>query len=365
MPTLVPLDATGSPAFVDALQRAWDAGDAVLPVDPRLPAAARRAVFDAMRAGEPVEPGDALVVPTSGSTGTPKGVVLTHGAIAASAAGGNAALAADPGSDRWLACLPLAHVGGLNVVVRAVVSGTPLDLLARFDAAAVDASTATLTALVPTAYRRIDPTRWRRILLGGAAAPSGVPANVVSTYGLTETCGGCVYDGVPFPGVDVRVDGDAQVLVRGELTLRCYRDGTDPKGAGGWLATGDAGHWDAGGRLAIDGRLSDLIVTGGENVWPVTVERALRTHPLVGDCVVAGRPDPEWGERVVAWVVPAAGTHTGDAPSLEALRDHVKATLGPWCAPRQLHVVADLPRTASGKVRAPAAGPAPTTARSR
>jgi O-succinylbenzoic acid--CoA ligase len=358
VPRLVPLVATCGREFVDALSRAWDAGDAVLPVDPRLPAAAADALATAMRAGEDVEDGDALVMATSGSTGAPKGVVLTHDAVAAAVRLGNAALDVDPASDRWLACLPLAHMGGLNVVLRAVLSGTALDLLPSFDAAAVSRSGATLTSLVPTALGRLDDdavARWRRILLGGSAPPPSLPPNVVPTYGLTETCGGCVYAGVPFDGVDVHVDpATSEIHLRGPVLLRCYRDGTDPTTPDGWFPTGDAGWVDDDGVLHVDGRLTDLIVTGGENVWPVAVERSLRTHAAIADCVVAGRPDAEWGECVVAWVVLAPGAR--DAPPLDDLRDHVKADLAPWCAPKEIHVVDELPRTASGKVRRPGRG---------
>lgn len=352
MPRLVPLVATGDRAFVDALLRTWDAGDAVLPVDPRLPTAAADALTTAMRAGDDVDDGDALVVATSGSTGDPKGVVLTHDAVAAAVRLGNAALDVEPSSDRWLACLPLAHMGGLNVVLRAVLSGTPLDLLASFDATAVERSRATLTSLVPTALARLGAdavARWRRILVGGSAPPPSPPPNVVPTYGLTETCGGCVYAGIPFDDVEVRIDpATGEIHLRGPLLLRCYRDGTDPKTPDGWFATGDAGRLDDDGVVHVDGRLTDLIVTGGENVWPVAVERSLGAHAAIADCVVAGRPDPEWGERVVAWVVLRDGA---DPPSLDELRDHVKADLAPWCAPKEIHVVADLPRTTSGKVR--------------
>ena len=208
-----------------------------------------------------------------------------------------------------------------------------------------------LTTLVPTAFARIDPGLFRAIVLGGAPVPGGLPPNVVTSYGLTETCGGCVYDGRPFAGVEIRLAGDGQILVRGPVLLRCYRDGTDPKTADGWLATGDAGSLDDEGRLRVDGRLTDLIISGGENVWPAAIERVLRRHPRVEEVAVGGRPDPEWGERVVAWVI--AADHS-DPPTLDDLRSLVKAHLPAPAAPRELVLVHDLPRTPSGKVRPPA-----------
>jgi O-succinylbenzoic acid--CoA ligase len=340
VPRLVAVETDAG--FVARLQRAWDAGDAVLPLDHRLPPARRAQVLERLREGEPVEAGDALVVATSGSTGEPKGVVLTHDAVRASAEAGNAALGVDPAADHWLACLPLSHLGGLGVVTKALLTGIPLTVHAAFDARAVEdlaRHERLLTTLVPTAYARVDPALFRAIVLGGAPVPGGLPTNVVTSYGLTETCGGCVYDGRAFPGVEIQLDGDGQILVRGPVTMRAYRDGTDPRQAEGWLPTGDAGSFDATGRLRVDGRLSDLIITGGENVWPAAVERVLQAHAQVGEVAVGARPDPEWGDRVVAWVVP---TSAGDPP-----------TLGAPAAPQELVLVDDLPRTGSGKVRPP------------
>jgi o-succinylbenzoate---CoA ligase len=279
-------------------------------------------------------------------------VVLTHAAVAASAAATGARLGVDPGRDRWLACLPLAHVGGLSVVTRALATGTPLVVHDGFDAAAVEASAAgdepvTLVSLVPTALARLDPARFRRVVLGGSAMPDHLPPNAVTTYGMTETGSGVVYDGIPLDGVGVRVV-DGQVEVRGPMLLRCYRDGTDPKDAEGWFRTGDAGAWDpAARRLRVFGRVGDMIVTGGENVWPVAVERALAAHPQVREVAVVGRPDPEWGQRVVAVVVP---TDPAEPPTLAALRDAAKAELPAYAAPRDLVLAEALPRTALGKV---------------
>jgi O-succinylbenzoic acid--CoA ligase len=174
-----------------------------------------------------------------------------------------------------------------------------------------------------------------------------VAPNVVTTYGLTETGSGIVYDGRPLEGVEVRIAADGEVHVRGPMLLRAYRDGTDPKDAEGWLATGDVGRLDDG-HLLVQGRRDDLIVTGGENVWPEPVERALAQLPGVAALAVAGAPDPEWGQRVVAYVVAADAARP---PTLADLRARVKEVLPAWCAPRQLVVVDVLPRTALGKVR--------------
>lgn len=336
MATLLPIEARPGPELVDELRRAWDRGDAVLPVDPRLPPPAARALLAALGAGEPVEAGDALVLATSGTTGEPKGVVLTHDAVRASALATSSRLGVDPASDRWLSCLPLAHIGGLSVVLRSLVTGTPL----TFDVE----EPATLVSLVATQLRRMDATRFRTVVLGGAAPPEDRPACCVTTYGMTETGSGIVYDGVPLEGVEVRaVDGELHV--RGPMLLRTYRDGIDPKDADGWLRTGDAGSV-VDGVVHVEGRIGDVIVTGGEKVWPDPVERVLARLASVAEVAVAGRPDPEWGHRVVAWVVPA-----GEPPTLAELRDAVKAELPAYAAPKELVLVAELPRTALGKVR--------------
>lgn len=298
-----------------------------------------------------MEPGDALVVATSGTTGTPKGAVLTHAAVAASAEATSARLGVDPDSDRWLACLPLAHVGGLSVVTRALHTGTPLTVLPGPDPAAVEAAGrhggATLVSLVATALGRLDASGFRAVVLGGASPPAELPANVHTTWGMTETGSGVVYDGFPLDGVELRIVA-GELGVRGPMLARAYRDGTPTLDAGGWLATGDAAEIDGDGRLHVAGRMGDVIVTGGEKVWPDPVEAAVRALPSVAEVAVAGRPDPEWGQTVVAWVVP---TDPASPLALAELRDAVKAVLPSWAAPRRVVVVPSLPRTALGKVR--------------
>ena len=394
MPELVALDLPGGIGFVDALRAIWDTGDAAAPLDPRLPSAARQVMLDALRPtrivgsdgdqhaiadGIGVEEGDALVVTTSGTSGTsgqPKGVVLTHDAIAASADATSARLGVDPARHTWLACLPLAHIGGLAVVTRSIVTGTPVVVLPGFDAEVVEAAGRTgrvsHVSLVATALRRLDPSVFACVLLGGSKAPEALPANVVTTYGMTETGSGVVYDGWPLDGVEVAfrpVEGaetaretrtgsvgvaaavEGEILVRAPMLFRRYRHGDDgrvagPDGAKDWFATGDAGRFDADGKLVVSGRIEDVITTGAEKVWPDLVERTLMAHPGVAEVAVWKRSDPEWGERVVAWVVP-----TDDVPSLDELRQIVADGIAPWAAPKELVLVDDLPRTAAGKVR--------------
>ena len=224
--------------------------------------------------------------------------------------------------------------------------GTRLTVLPGFDRDAVIAAGATLVSLVATALRRIEPAAFRTIVLGGAAPPADLPPNVVTTYGMTETGSGVVYDGRPLDGVDVRIADDGEILLRGPMLLRCYRDGSDPF-VDGWFPTGDLGRWLDDGRLHVDGRAGDLIITGGENVWPEPVEAALRRRPDVADVAVTGVPDDEWGQVVVAVVVPAPGA----VPTLEDLRATVKEQLPAYCAPRRLVLTDSIPRTALGKTR--------------
>lgn len=343
---LVALDLPGGPEFVTELQRIWAAGNAAFPIDQRLPQTAKDNLCSAMRVGESVSPGDALLLATSGSTGIPKGVVLTHDAVAASAEATSSRLGVTS-DDHWLACLPLSHVGGLSVVTRSLHLGSDLTVLPGFDAEAVDESHATLISLVPTALPRIDTERFRKILLGGSHPPADRPPNTVTTYGMTETGSGVVYEGVPLDGVEVRIDGSEEIWLRGPMLLREYRDGYVPLDGSGWLATGDVGRWLDDGRLHVDGRGSDLIITGGENVWPQDVEAILSSHPDIAEVLVRGVEDSEWGQLVEALVVPRPMSQ----PTLKSIRDFVKQSHPTFMAPKRLQIVSDLPRTAIGKVR--------------
>jgi O-succinylbenzoic acid--CoA ligase len=359
--------------------KVWEAGAALFPVDHRLPPSLSRDLMDRavptivvdadgwhrQGAGRLVEVGVALVVHTSGTGGVPKLVQFDRPAIDAAVASSTLALEASP-HDRWLCCLPLAHVGGLLVLFRSILLGAPVTVHPRFDPEAVAAEAdSAFVSLVPTMLVRLldadaDLSHFRAILVGGAVVPAWLAdraraerANVIETYGLTESCGGVVYDGRPLPGTEVRIDGGGEIQLRGPTLMRGYLDDMEATARaftdGGWLRAGDAGWIDAQGRLRVAGRLDDLINTGGEKVWPAEVEAVLQGHPGVAEVAIIGRPDPEWGQRVVAYVVPVDPTAP---PSLETLRDHVALSLPRHSAPRQLVLVPEgLPRTASGKVR--------------
>jgi O-succinylbenzoic acid--CoA ligase len=366
MANLVALDMEPSTAFVAELQRAWDAGDAVLPVDQRLPPSAKAALFEAMapgvvidtdgrqsRPGTEVEDGDALVVPTSGTMGEPKGVVLTHDAVAASARITSRALDIETGADHWLCCLPPAHIGGLSVITRALHTNTALTVQAGIYPAAINQAAdagATLISLVVAALDRVDTKRFRRILLGGSAIPAERADNTVATYGMTETASGVVYEGYPLDGVELRIV-DGEIELRSPTLLRAYRDrsdsvGHDPLTTERWFQTGDGGSLAADGRLSVTGRLAEVINTGGEKVWPVQIERALRALNIADDLAVVGRPDPEWGQAVTAVLVLGGRPE----PHLAEIRDRLRDTLAPFALPRAIETVPSLPRTSLGKV---------------
>ncbi|WP_241386463.1 o-succinylbenzoate--CoA ligase [Rhodococcus sp. CH91] len=350
------------------LQRMLDgSGPALLPVPDGDDRETRRLV-DALCPGDPVAGDVGLVVATSGTTGTPKGAQLSAAALRASGEATHARLGG-PGS--WLLALPAHHIAGMQVLVRSVLGGTEpvvVDVSAGFDPgdlpAAVDAMPGPrrYTSMVPTQLvKALDHpgavtalARLDAILLGGAATPLPIlerartaGLTVVRTYGMSETCGGCVYEGVPLDGVHVRVDDDSRVWLGGTTLASGYRGLPDHPAFAvpGWFRTDDAGTLEDG-VLRIRGRLDEAISTGGLTVVPQVVEAVLAEHPGVREVAVVGLPDERLGQRVTAVVVPAAG----GAPTLAELREHVEASLDATAAPRELQVVDALPLRGPGKV---------------
>jgi O-succinylbenzoic acid--CoA ligase len=343
--------------FIAALDEAWAAGDAVLPLDPAAPDAARERLLEAMRPDELIDDDIALVIATSGSTGEPKGAQLSHAAIQASIRAAHARIGLQP-DDVWLSCLPWHHIGGLQVMLRSRLLGIPLIVHNRFDVERFAEADATLTSLVPTQLAGlldagVDLRRFRAILLGGAAAPRELlrrareaDAAIVTTYGMSETAGGCVYDGRPLDGVEVLVRDDGRLALRGPMLMTGYRMRPDLTAAvlqDGWLITSDLGRVEASGLVEVAGRADDVIVTGGENVMPDDVASVLRRHPAIVDVAVVGVADERWGQRVVAVVV-------GDAPDLGELREWGRALLPAAALPREVVRVRALPILPSGKL---------------
>lgn len=339
-------------------------GDALIPV----PAGA--AAAPTLRVGEAIDDDVAVVVTTSGSTGAPKGALLTAAALTASATATHDRLG---GPGRWLLALPPHHIAGVQVLVRSVVAGTTpveLDVSTGFDVAQLASAVADLglgrryTSLVASQLGKAltDPAataalaRLDAVLLGGGPAPQPVLAaaaaagiTVVRTYGMSETAGGCVYDGVPLDGVRMRIAADGRVVIGGATLAKGYRNPTDPDpfAEPGWFYTDDVGAVDEAGVLQILGRVDDAISTGGLTVLPQLVEAALASHPAVADCAVFGVADDRLGQRVVAAVVAADGCA---APTLDALRAHLAGSLEATAAPRELHLLDALPRRGIGKL---------------
>ncbi|GGI05697.1 AMP-binding protein [Egicoccus halophilus] len=391
---LVALRATPE-RFVTELDRIWADGDAVLPIPANAPAATVQRTLRALRPArfrhldddggfvdEPlgdapdVAEGTALVVATSGSTGRPKGVVLPHEVLQASTRTSVERLGCRDG-ESWLLALPIHHVAGIQVVLRSRALGTE-PVLSAPGGNASDPGGAAHVSLVPTQLMRLLEARaplsdFRNVLLGGArpeaslldaARDAGV--HVVVSYGMTETAGGCVYDGRPLTGAEVEVvaaggtgaeggtvaaDGDTgRIRIRGTLLGSGYRTrtGTVPLvDDDGWFLTGDLGRWRPDGTLEVFGRVDDVVVSGGVNVPAGAVAASLRSHPQVRDVAVTGRPDAEWGEAVVAVLVPRDPQRP---PTLDELREHVRREYPATYAPRAVVVVEALPRDAMGKL---------------
>jgi len=376
----------GGGRLPDLLSAALDGtGPALLPLDPALPGARLAQLLRAFApsaietpdgteriaspgpardGGGGVEPDIAVVVATSGSTGAPKGVQLSAAALQASAAASLARIGAR-GGERWLCCLPGFHVAGLQVLIRSLLAGTAPVITDHVDAEVVAGCRCAYVSLVPTLLRRLldagaPLAAFDAILLGGAAPPAGLlaearaaGARVITTYGMSETCGGCVYDGRALDGVRLRLSDSGLIGIGGPVLFSGYRP-APPGGPGaggaavedGWFWTSDLGALDDAGRLTVRGRADDVINSGGEKVVPGEVESVLGTLDGVRDVVIVGVPDSEWGELVTAVIVPE---DPEQPPELARLRAQARERIPGYAAPRRLILIAEIPMLASGK----------------
>jgi len=358
--------------LIEPLARALDGtGPAILPLDAGLPATRLRQLLGAFgpnvvigpdgeargRSGKRKTAADtAVIIGTSGTTGEPKGVELSATALSHSARASLARIGAR-GGERWLCCLPVTHVAGLQVLVRSLESGTEPTVAAAASVPALSESGCSHLSVVPTQLARLLEAdggaaalaAFSSVLVGGAAPAAGLleraraaGVRVVTTYGMSETCGGCVYDGVPLEGVSVRADSAGLLRISGPVLMNRYHGGPD---LGAEFVTSDLGYL-RDGRVVVRGRADDVINTGGYKVVPGEVADVLASCPGVREVVVVGRPDPEWGERVIAVVVP---DDPADPPGLELLRIHVRGRLPRYACPSEVVLTRAIPVLASGK----------------
>lgn len=301
-----------------------------------------------------------ITAPTSGSTGNPREVRISSAALTASA---TATLDYLGGPGHWLLALPDNRIAGAMVHARAIIGGTEVIRMdaGSFTSTGFAAAAARMprgrryVSLVPTQVRRLlaDATgvaalaTFDAVLVGGAPPDMDLPANAIETYGMTETSGGCVYNGSPLAGVEVRIGTGGTVELSGPMLADGYVDGDDSsfvnQGGRRWFRTTDLGEWD-GKHLSVHGRSDHVIITGGHNVHPASVEQALRQHPTIADAVVTSVPDVEWGNKLVALVVAAPGA-TPEASQLRAELNLPRHTL-----PQAVVSVGQLPYTDAGKI---------------
>lgn len=425
---LIAVDLAPGPEWLALVERAWAAGSAVFPLDRRIPPDRRRIAaleagaacivadggIERLPSSRPVMPGTALVVATAGTSGRSKLVELSFRALEFAVEASRRRLALS-GKEPWIACLPLCHVGGFLILARSLAWGCPLHFAYPADVDALNQlPERSCISLVPTQLwraleARVDLAKFEVVLVGGdrldprlRRRAEAVGARVVETYGLTESCGGVVYDGIPFPRTAVAIgprnvdaadlptsvhQAEGIVRISGPTLMTGYRrigaseresavadEALDPEAECHsetsitvrdglrWLETQDAGRLTPDGRIEVLGRIGDAITSGGETFYPRPIEEILESHPAVAEACVVGLPDPEWGRRCVAAIVPSKTESASDGDianssfGAEELRAWMRAHLPPHRVPKQVLVVESLPRTPTGKlVRAEAA----------
>lgn len=343
------IEGSATPEAIAAAMRSWHAQETIVFVHPRWVDRERSELLASLEPHRAEVERAAVVFFTSGTTGTPKAALLSRRAIISSSTAVNARLQATA-HDRWLASLPIAHAGGFATVMRAVLADSEL---------VYELERATIASFVPTMlHRRLDAgfsraryPELRTILLGGAAATPALldrararGFEVITTYGLTETFGGIVFDGVPLPGVELRVNPESTIEVRAPMLMDGYA-GHCPLDQDAWFDTGDFGALE-NDRLRILSRRTDLIISGGENVYPAEVEAVLESHPSVLRACVFGVTDEVWGQLVCAAIVPASKRDF----DREELDRFLVQHLAPFKRPRRVALFGALPETPQGKV---------------
>jgi O-succinylbenzoic acid--CoA ligase len=364
--SLLALDFPLGSQLENAIRTCVDEGSAFCVLDQRISTQRQRDDLDLLgatvvldqngrsehREGQQVDDDIGLVMLTSGSSGVAKAAELTWDALRSSAVITQATLRSDS-PPVWYPCLPANHIGGLAVLLRSILDDATLLWGSPDELALAPEKGATHISVVRTQLARHDLSHYQKVLLGGARPPMDLPSNVVTTWGMTETGSGVVYNGVALDTVEV-ASRDGEIIVRSPTLFRSYRtmqrpEVVGPDGVSNWFPTGDAGDV-VNGRVMVRGRLGYVINTGGEKLWPEDLEAVLMMLPGIDDVAITGEDDLEWGQRVVALVV-------GNDPGLE-LRILATANemIGAWAKPKRVIFVKSIPRTGNGKIRRGALG---------
>jgi O-succinylbenzoic acid--CoA ligase len=378
MYNLVALEINEPKELANQILTAWENSDAPLILDPRLPKKLREKIITNLRphlyikqnqepiklpGGIPVSENDALIIPTSGTTGDPKGVILTHQAIKSSVKLTHKYLNFDPVSDKWLLILPPYHIGGLMVILRSLLCNTSFEALEQVSENSLNTKLIqgyNLTAAVGSQINFFRELEFKAVLFGAMPTETKNQPNFIQTYGLTETCSGVVYNGVCLEGVTTKIEPETgQIFLKSPTLLRAYRnnlnnplavtpEGWDPKTTDGFFPTKDVGFINQFGKLEVLGRIDDVIITGGEKVWPQKVETTLKSLPGVKDVALTGLPHPKWGSIVCALIVYKDQRYKYSYQDLKAL---LLNELAFYEIPKLITSVPELPKTPLGKLK--------------
>ncbi len=377
MSNLVAVDLPQNNKFLQIVKEVWDSGDAVFVIDQRFSPSLKKQTIESIRPkylidsngkntlpnSVGVSSNDALVQLTSGTTGYPKSIIHTFDSLKAHGAMVNEFLKVNPKEDRWIACLPLSHIGGLGVVMRAYFANMQVEIIKAPDKTELERLNANgynMVSLVASILDRINVNSYKAVVIGGMAEPDNVPDNVFPTYGLSESGGGVVYKGECLRGVRIKIQPGSQLIeIDSPTLLRAYRSmynsalgeyvvskqGIAPELHDGYFVTSDCGYFE-NDRLKILGRRDDLINTGGEKIWAKTLEDIILSINGIDRVCVMGLKDQKWGQKIVAAVVKSKNSKA----TSEDIIQTVKNRLASWAVPKEIQFVDDLPKTAIQKI---------------
>jgi O-succinylbenzoic acid--CoA ligase len=374
---LVAIDLPQTQDLLKLIASIWDDGDAIYFIDQRFSDKLKQQAIDSVRPkylinlegkcelNNSIEVchGDALIISTSGTTGKPKALIHTFDSLKSHSRLVNEYLKINSQKDKWIACLPLNHIGGLGVVLRSMFENFEVAILEKPDPKRINDLNRegfNLISLVITILSKIDISHFKAVVLGGMAEPEKTQDNVFATYGLTETGGGVVYNGQTLNKVSIRIDKDSSLIsVKTPTLFRGYRSlfnetlhvyeisaqGIEPELTDGYFQTSDCGFFD-NDRLKILGRTDDVINTGGEKIWPGTIESEISAIEGIIEVAVVPVADVKWGHKIVAAITKQPQSKITVTEIANVIRD----SLSDWAVPKEIKFVQELPKTSIGKI---------------